>query len=125
MPSPFPGMDPFLEGHLFQDVHHALANEIRDRLAPHVAPNYVARLMSYHLIAGDRTTSSVGGIYPDVNVSIATSQAASSTWVREASVAYVTSGAIHRRAVTPPIIMFTPGSHKVELVAIEIQPGRD
>ena len=121
MPSPFPGMDPYLEGHLFQDVHHALANEIRDRLAPHVAPNYVARLMSYHLIAGDRTTSSVGGIYPDVNLSIATSQAASSTRVREASVAYVTSGAINRRAVTPPIIIFTPGLHKVELVAIEIR----
>ena len=54
-PSPFPGMDPYLEGHLFQDVHHALANEIRDRLAPHVAPKYVARLMTYHLIAGERT----------------------------------------------------------------------
>ena len=71
MPSPFPGMDPYLEGHLFQDVHHALANEIRDRLAPHVAPKYVARLMTYHLVAGERPTSSVGGIYPDVDVSIA------------------------------------------------------
>ena len=121
MPSPFPGMDAYLEGHLFQDVHHALANEIRDRLAPHVAPKYVARLMTYHLIAGERTTSSVGGIYPDVDVSIATSQAASSPRVREASVAYVTGGAINRRTVTPPVIMFTPGLHRVDLVAIEIR----
>jgi hypothetical protein len=121
MPSPFPGMDPYLEGHLFQDVHHALANEIRDRLAPQVAPNYVARLMTYHLVAGERSTSSVGGVYPDVDVSIAKSQGASSTMVREAAVAYVTSGAINRRAVTPPVIMFTPGLHKVELVAVEIR----
>ena len=121
MPSPFPGMDPYLEGHLFQDVHHALANEIRDRLAPHVAPKYVARLMTYHLVAGERFTSSVGGIYPDVDVSIAKSQEATSTTVREAAVAYVTSGAINRRAVTPPVIMFTAGLHKVELVAIEIR----
>lgn len=54
MPSPFPGMDPYLDGHLFQDVHHALANEIRDRLAPHVAPKYVARLMTYRASVGGR-----------------------------------------------------------------------
>ena len=41
--------------------------------------------------------------------------------VREAAVAYVTSGVINRRAVTPPIIMFTPSLHKVELVAVEIR----
>ena len=121
MPSPFPGMDPYLEGHLFQDVHHALADEISDRLAPHVALNYVPRLMSYHLIAGDRPPARLVAFILTSTCRSATSQAASSTRVREASVAYVTSGAINRRAVTPPIIMFTPGLHKVELVAIEIR----
>lgn len=29
MPSPFPGMDPYLEGPLFHDVHQDLASEIR------------------------------------------------------------------------------------------------
>ncbi len=100
MASPFPGMDPYLEGHLFQDVHHALANEIRDRLAPHVAPKYVAQLMTYHLVAGERPTRSVDGIYPDVDVSIAKSWGVSSTAVHEAAVAYVTSGAITRRWAT-------------------------
>ena len=121
MPSPFPGMDPYLEGHLFQDVHHALANEIRDRLAPHVAPKYVARLMTYHLVAGEQPISSAGGIYPDVDVSIAKSQGSNNTAVREAAVACVTRGVINSRGVTPPVIMFTPGLHKVELVAIEIR----
>lgn len=121
MPSPFPGMDPYLEGPLFQDVHHALANEIRDRLASYVAPRYVARLMTYHLFAGARSGSLGGVVYPYVGVSIAQSQGAGSAMVREAAVAYVTSGPAPRQAVTPPIIMFMPGLHKVELVAIEIR----
>jgi hypothetical protein len=29
MPSPFPGMDPYLEGHLWPDVHHRLATDYR------------------------------------------------------------------------------------------------
>ena len=32
MPSPFPGMDPYLEGYLWPDVHHALASKIRQQL---------------------------------------------------------------------------------------------
>ncbi len=44
MPSPFPGMDPYLEGYLWGDVHQALAGEIRRRLAPLVAPRYAVRL---------------------------------------------------------------------------------
>ncbi len=34
MVSPFPGMDPYLEGHLWPDTHHALAGKIRQQLAP-------------------------------------------------------------------------------------------
>jgi hypothetical protein len=45
MPSPFPGMDPYLEGPLlWHDVHQALASQIRQQLAPRLAPRYVARL---------------------------------------------------------------------------------
>lgn len=32
MPSPFPGMDPYLEGYLWPDVHHRLASEIARQL---------------------------------------------------------------------------------------------
>ena len=37
-------MDPYREGHLWPDVHSALASEIRRRLVPVLRPRYVARL---------------------------------------------------------------------------------
>jgi len=41
MPSPFPGMDAYLEGrNVWPDVHSALIVAIRDALAPQVAPAY-------------------------------------------------------------------------------------
>lgn len=44
MTSPFPGMDPFLEGYLWPDVHNRLANVIAEVLAPQISPKYVARI---------------------------------------------------------------------------------
>src|SRR2546425_8416012 len=41
MPSPFPGMNPYLEDRLiWPDVHPSLIPAIRDALAPQVAPHY-------------------------------------------------------------------------------------
>jgi hypothetical protein len=41
VPSPFPGMDPYLEGQLiWRDVHHNLISAIQTALAPQVAPEY-------------------------------------------------------------------------------------
>ncbi len=45
MPSPFPGMDPYLEGYLWPDVHHRLATQISDQLMPMLRPRYVARVV--------------------------------------------------------------------------------
>jgi len=45
MPSPFPGMDPYLENpELWPDVHSTLINEIRNALNPALRPRYVARI---------------------------------------------------------------------------------
>jgi hypothetical protein len=45
MPSPFPGMDPYLETpHLWPDVHHELISQIRGELNPRLRPHYVARV---------------------------------------------------------------------------------
>ena len=44
MPSPFPGMDPYLEGHLWPDVHQTVAGEISRRLSRALRPKYVTRL---------------------------------------------------------------------------------
>lgn len=67
MPSPFPGMDPYLEGYLWPDVHHALASKIRQQLTPKLRPRYTARLEVY--VAEDRfPESEIGILYPDVEV---------------------------------------------------------
>jgi hypothetical protein len=45
MPSPFPGMDPYLEApSMREDFHASLAKEMRDQLAPRLRPRYVAVL---------------------------------------------------------------------------------
>lgn len=45
MPSPFPGMDPYLEGrNIWPDVHHRLITAIGDALVPQVAPRYYVRI---------------------------------------------------------------------------------
>jgi hypothetical protein len=67
MPSPFPGMDPYLEGYLWPDVHHRLASGIAERIAPAIAPQYVARIALYTV--EDTTPEGDEGImYPDVEV---------------------------------------------------------
>jgi hypothetical protein len=45
MPSPFPGMDPYLEeSELWGDVHHELISQIRRSLNPRLAPKYLVRV---------------------------------------------------------------------------------
>jgi hypothetical protein len=46
MPSPFPGMDPYLEGDLWTTLQSQLAAEIARQLAPRLRPRYVALAMS-------------------------------------------------------------------------------
>jgi len=41
MPSPFPGMDPYLEGSLWTTVHFSLSAEIVRQLAPKLPPHYL------------------------------------------------------------------------------------
>ncbi len=41
MPSPFPGMDPYLEGSLWTTVHFSLSAEIVRQLAPRLRPRYL------------------------------------------------------------------------------------
>lgn len=40
-------MDPYLEGYLWPDVHHALAGKIRQQLTPLLRPRYTVRLGIY------------------------------------------------------------------------------
>lgn len=67
MPSPFPGMDPYLEAGLWPDVHNALASKLRAFLAPQLRPKYAARLEIY-LVEDTSPESEIGILYPDVEV---------------------------------------------------------
>lgn len=45
MPSPFPGMDPYLEDRsLWSDIHSSLIAYIREALQPLIRPQYIARI---------------------------------------------------------------------------------
>ena len=65
MPSPSPGMDPYLEGYMWADVHHALASQFRKQLVPLVQPHYAVRIEV--TIYNDRVPAhELGIMYPDV-----------------------------------------------------------
>lgn len=67
MPSPFLGMDPYLEGYLWPDVHHRLATEISDQLTPQLRPRYVARI-EIQVVVDEDPQREVGIMYPDVEI---------------------------------------------------------
>ncbi len=70
MPSPFPGMDPYLEGYLWPDFHHRLATEISRRLTPRLRPRYVARL-EFSVVQDSPPDTEISIMYPDVEVALA------------------------------------------------------
>lgn len=63
----FPGMNPYLEGYLFQDLHSALASRIRALLTPLLRPRYAARL-EVSTVQATPLNEDLGIIYPDVEV---------------------------------------------------------
>ena len=67
MPSSFPGMNPYLEGYVWSDVHQSLAGQIKRHLSPLLRPRYVARLAVY-FVSDDVPAQEVGILYPDVEV---------------------------------------------------------
>jgi len=69
MPSPFPGMDPYLEDPaIWPEVHQSLITYIRDSLQPLLrSTNYRARINERVILLGEHK---VRPIYPDVSVSL-------------------------------------------------------
>lgn len=67
MPSPFPGMDPFIESQKWRGFHHSIISSIRDALMPSVRPRYVVDVEENVYLAkedGDRLRM----FAPDVSV---------------------------------------------------------
>lgn len=67
MTSPFPGMDPYLEGYLWPDVHNGIAFIIKELLGPMISPKYVAR-MELYTVEDTNPEEEIGIMYPDVEV---------------------------------------------------------
>lgn len=63
----FSGMNPYLEGHLFHDLHNALTSRIRALLTPLLRPRYAARLEIY-TVQDTNPGEDLGIVYPDVEV---------------------------------------------------------
>jgi hypothetical protein len=69
MPSPFPGMDPYLEGSLWTSVHTALAVEIARQLNRRLSTRYVAlTTRRFVMDTPDESEIVIGEIYPDIAV---------------------------------------------------------
>src|SRR5271157_2509363 len=68
MPSPFPGMDPYLESPvIWPDVHHELISAIRAALNPGLRPRYVARV-ELRVYISDDDDPGREALVPDVRV---------------------------------------------------------
>ena len=73
MPSPFPGMDPYLESpRLWPDVHHGLISEIQAALNALLRPRYLSRVEERVYISDENDPGRVT-IIPDVAIQVASS----------------------------------------------------
>ena len=114
MPSPFPGMDPYLESEMWQEFHDRLANQISVQLMPLLTPKYVALLAKRYVLDRpllgifDLPTERV--IYPDVHV------------VTPAGMQAAPAPAGVGVAVAQPTVeLASPVSKEVPLLSVEIR----
>jgi len=69
MPSPFPGMDPFLEDPInWPDVHHSLISAIRDQLVMALSPEFYVRIEERLYITHPEDDEGYPTLIPDVVV---------------------------------------------------------
>jgi len=68
MPSPFPGMDPFLEGSpIWTDFHGDFIYAMREALVPKLRPRYIV-LAQVHVTVFQEPDEKIGVIVPDAVV---------------------------------------------------------
>ncbi len=121
MPSPFPGMDPYLESPLhWRDVHHRLAVEISRRLSSRLAPRYVARLET-RLVAFSPDEEEISVLYPDVEVAQRELRdLAVETYEMGTDIADI--GPASGDAISPsPLVLRVIMPEQIELITVEIR----
>ncbi|MBV7328820.1 DUF4058 family protein [Chloroflexi bacterium TSY] len=71
MPSPFPGMDPYLEGREWMSFHAEFSVELARQLRPALRPRYTALTIRRSVMDTPdnlATTAKSNNVYPDVGV---------------------------------------------------------
>lgn len=125
MPSPFPGMDPFLEGRLWPDVHHRLAVEIACRLTPLLRPRYVARL-EVVVVQDEGYADEIGIMYPDVEV-LRASRGQAIHDRSEAVATYTARSGRHAGSAIPPapLVLALPEALEFRQATVEVRRADD
>jgi hypothetical protein len=106
MASPFPGMDPYLEGYLWPDVHSALAAKMRQVLTPLLRPRYTARL-SIYVVEDSMPEGDIGILYPDVEIMHNQRQSTDQSPLQRTGVAEATPAALTIPMVLPIDVQIT------------------
>ena len=60
-------MDPWLEGHVWPDLHHDLATKFKEQLVSQVVPKYFVRIETY-TVEDTHPYEDVGIMYPDLEI---------------------------------------------------------
>jgi Protein of unknown function (DUF4058) len=107
MKSPFPGMNPWLEGYIWPDVHNHLARIFTELLAHQIAPKYVARIAVTMYMDYD-PESEIGITYPDVEL------------LRRGNIAKEPAVAYGNRKTTEPTII-SPFKLPIEQKVISVE----
>jgi len=111
MPSPFPGMDPYLEGDLWTTVHSAFAVEIARQLTPRLRPRYfVLTNKRFVMDVPDSVAIATAAVYPDAAV------------VRSGPAA---SGGKAEAVASPPLRLATVMPSPVPHVSVEIRDANN
>jgi hypothetical protein len=97
MPSPFPEMDPYLEGYLWPDVHQALAAKIRQQLVPRLRPRYVTRL-ALAVLSDEPDEAEIKIMYPGI-------EALRARRTEQSTVRTRTSGGVSTPALAAPLVL--------------------
>lgn len=107
--SPFPGMDPWLEGHIWPDVHHGLAFVFKEQLVAQVIPKYFVRVETY-TIEDTCPDEDVGILYPDVEI-----------LKRNHGIDLVSEPAAAYETITPATLSIPVAAVEVRIPVVEIR----
>jgi len=111
MPSPFPGMDPYLESpEIWVDFHNNLASEIQAVLNRALPQRYIARLSPRVVYEVVEVTAEVRSARPDVGVYTSREPAATATAIQTATA-----------TVTAPAESIIPFEEPVRYHSVEIR----